>query len=135
MEHHNIELEHQYAHPIQEVWEAISNEEAISKWFIQADFQPKVGYDYTFTHESTTITGTVLEVDPPSLLVYSWRVAGVETKVTWQLTNQEKGTLLKLSHVGIEKYGETAVKMFGSFSSGWGSCVTNLESFLAKQYA
>lgn len=135
METQTIELEHLYAHPIHTVWEAISNQEAISKWFIQADFQPEVGYAYTFTHESTVIKGRVLEAHPPSSLVYSWIVAGVETTVSWQLKEAEGGTRLTLLHTGIEQYGDSAVKMFGSFNEGWQHCITELASFLEPQHA
>ena len=134
MEQHTIELEHEYAHPIEAVWEAISDAAAISKWFIEADFKPLVGYDYTFTHESTTVTGKVLEVDPPSLLKYTWIVGGVETTVSWRLSEREGRTTLKLVHEGIEKYADTAAHMFTTFTGGWEHCIAELETYLTTQH-
>ena len=133
MDQHKIELEHFYPHPVSNVWDAISKQEAISTWFIQADFQAEEGYGYTFTHEQTTITGTVLKASPPSELTYTWVVGGVETTVSWMLSAQENGTLLKLIHTGIEKYGESAAVMFGNFEGGWNNCIAELESYLIPQ--
>ena len=135
MDQHKIELEHFYPHPVTAVWEAISTQDAISVWFIKADFQAKKGYGYTFTHEQTTITGTVLEVNPPSLLTYTWIVGGVETTVSWQLSKQKEGTLLRLIHTGIEHYGQTAANMFINFEGGWKHCISELETFLTPQNA
>ncbi len=135
MEKQIIEMEHLYAHAIQDVWNAISRAEEISKWFIQADFEPRVGYDYTFTHESSIIKGTVMQVDPPRLLVYSWKVSGVETTVTWQLEEADEGTRLRLVHSGIEKHGEHAAKMLASFTGGWEHCISELEEYLTPQNA
>ena len=131
-----IQKQHQYSQPIAEVWKAISEAEEISAWFIQADFKPQSGYNYTFTHEKTKITGKVLEANPVYKLVYTWMVVGtgVETTVTWTLKENEEGTLLTLEHSGISNYPteEMATTMFNSFSGGWDSCITNLEKYLKE---
>ncbi len=132
-----IKKEHQLNFPMKEVWKAISTAEEISSWFIQADFKPEVGFEYTFTHEDTKITGKVLEADPYHNLVYTWIVGGtgVETTVSWKLKENEGGTLLKLEHSGIAGYPskEMATNMFDSFQKGWASCVTNLDKYLKKE--
>lgn len=128
-----ITKEHEFKHPIADVWKAISEAEEISSWFIQADFRAEVGYKYTFTHESTKITGEVLQADPVHNLVYTWIVGdtGVVTTVSWKLKETSNGTQLLLEHSGISNYpGETAVTMFNNFDGGWSSCVTNLEKYL-----
>lgn len=127
-----IKLSHFYEHPPEKVWDALSDEKAISKWFIQADFKPLVGYSYTFTHETTVITGEVLVVNRPECLSYTWVVGGtgVPTVVTWDLERKEGGTELTITHSGIEKYGDSAVKMFTSFKQGWGQCIAGLETYL-----
>jgi uncharacterized protein YndB with AHSA1/START domain len=127
-----IELEHYYAHSIELVWKAISDADSISKWFIKADFEARRGYEYTFTHESTTVTGTVLEVDPPRLLVYTWIVGGTtaETVVRWELREQEGGTLLRIDHTGFEKYADAAPSMIKSSVGGWNAVAAELEKWL-----
>ena len=95
-----------------------------------------MGYPYTFTHEKTVICGKVLEVDPVHNLVYTWEIqgTGVETTVKWRLQENEKGTLLSLEHSGISNYPTQAMidQMFTSFSGGWDSCITNLDSYLKQ---
>ena len=130
-----LRKEQQINHPIQSVWNAITNEEEISTWFIKAKFKAEVGYHYTFTHEDTTISGKILEANPVYKLVYTWKVSGtdVDTTVTWSLSENESGTLVQLEHSGISKYpGETAIKMFESFSGGWDNCLSELKKYLVK---
>ncbi|WP_339794343.1 SRPBCC domain-containing protein [uncultured Imperialibacter sp.] len=127
---------HQFTHPIDEIWKAISLADEISAWFIKAEFQPEVGYQYTFTHEQTIITGEVLKANPVYELVYTWIVSGtdVETTVSWKLEENPQGTLLTLEHYGISKYpGETAIFMFENFKGGWNTCVTNLNKYLSEK--
>jgi len=141
-----IKKEHQYQANITDVWNAITNANEISAWFIKADFKPEVGYNYTFTHEEqsanseitcTVISGKVLEADPVHNLVYTWTVSGtnVETTVKWQLQENEKGTLVTLFHSGISNYEteEMITKMFTGFSNGWDGCIVNLEKYLTQE--
>ena len=138
-----IRKEHQYQANITQVWDAISKSEEISQWFIKADFKAEVGYAYTFTHEDTVISGTVLEANPVYRLTYTWIVGdtAVETTVSWKLEENEQGTLVTLEHSGISGYpnDEMITSMFENFSQGWGSCIKKLEEFLnrtthAKQF-
>lgn len=133
-----IRKEHQYQAKISDVWNAITIAEEISDWFIKADFKAEVGYSYTFTHESTVISGKVLEVDPVYNLAYTWDVGGtgVSTTVKWQLQENEQGTLVTLIHSGISNYqtDEMITKMFTGFSTGWDSCIVNLEKYLKEAH-
>ena len=132
-----IVKEHHFQHPIGIVWDAISQGNEISSWFIQADFKPEVGYEYTFTHEQTKITGKVLKANPVYELSYTWVVSGtdVETTVSWKLEKSENGTKLILEHSGISMYsGDTAVVMFNNFKSGWDNCVDNLDRYIREKH-
>ncbi|PCJ67804.1 MAG: hypothetical protein COA58_01315 [Bacteroidetes bacterium] len=120
---------------IDNVWNAISIGEEISKWFLKADFKPEVGYKYSFrspNDDCEQIHGEVKEATPYKL-VYTWIVAGtnVETKVSWELQSTDEGTQLYLKHSGIAEYDEdTAIKMFESFNGGWDNCISGLTDFL-----
>lgn len=125
-------------HPIDKVWNAISKAEEISTWFIQADFIAEVGQPYTFTATEDKgcmkVTGVIKEATPYTL-IYTWIVenTNVETTVKWVLENQGGKTKLYLEHSGISNYpGESAIKMFESFSGGWTSCVEQLQDHLTK---
>ena len=128
--------EHVFNCEIDKVWNAISREEEISTWFIQADFKAEKGYQYTFKASEDkgciNITGEVKEATPYTL-VYTWVVENTDvvTTVKWVLEDMDGKTKLYLEHSGIANYqGETAVNMFNSFNGGWDDCVSKLAKFL-----
>ncbi|MBL4624266.1 MAG: SRPBCC domain-containing protein [Flavobacteriales bacterium] len=125
-------------HPVDKVWNAISKAEEISTWFIQANFEAKVGMPYTFTASEEqgciTITGEVKEAKPYTL-VYTWIVqdTNIETTVKWVLEADGNTTKLYLEHSGISNFtGESAIKMFESFNEGWVDCLNKLQSYLGN---
>lgn len=126
-----------FAHPIKEVWEAITQEDLISTWFIPATFKAQKGFQYTFNasgSDCSPITGEVIEATPYTLQ-YTWIVTEQPTStiVTWTLEEVDGGTRLRLEHSGISNYiGETAVAMYGSFKGGWDNCIHGLTSYLKE---
>lgn len=133
-----ISKEHILKHSIDTVWSAITKQEEISTWFIEADFKAEPGYKYTFTapeeQNCTQITGEIKKANPYTL-IYTWVVAGTDTETTvkWELEKTEEGTKVYLEHSGISNYpGETAVNMFNSFNGGWDNCISELSGYLKK---
>lgn len=130
-----ITKEHIFNHSIDKVWNAITNAEEISTWFLKADFKPEVGYNYIFESkngECEPIRGIVKSANPYTL-VYTWIVdkTNTETTVKWTLETIDGRTKLNLEHSGISDYpGDTAVKMFGSFNGGWDNCIKGLIEYL-----
>lgn len=114
------------------VWEAISSGAEIGRWFIQADFEPVVGYAYTFTHEDTRITGVVKRCEPPNVLEYTWNVSGLdgETTVLWRLAAVDAGTRVEIAHTGIESLGDAAQMMMSKFAGGWEQALDGLTELL-----
>lgn len=126
-------------HSIDKVWNAISKQEEISSWFINADFKAEPGYNYTFKageeQGCTEIKGVVKEANPYTL-IYTWVVQDTETETTvkWALEEINGQTRLILEHSGIADYpGETAVTMFGHFGKGWENCFNLLTEYLSKE--
>ncbi|QHI38252.1 hypothetical protein IMCC3317_36410 [Kordia antarctica] len=133
-----IQKETIFQHSIDAVWNAITNAEEISTWFIKTNFKAEKGFKYTFfpTEDKgcDTITGEIKNADPYTL-IYTWQVENttVETTVSWRLETVAEGTKLHLEHSGIADYkGETAIAMFESFSGGWDHCMTQLRDYLKK---
>lgn len=134
-----IQKEKVFNHPIAKVWDAISTGKEISKWFIEADFKPEVGYQYTLTapeeNGCTVVKGTVLEASPYTLK-YSW-IAGddpTETTVAWYLEQLGDSTKLTLEHSGISKYaGQAATEMMGHFEKGWEGCLAGLTQYIENE--
>ena len=133
-----IVKERQFNQPIGKVWNAITQADQISKWFINADFKMEKGYHYTFTateeHGSTQIKGEVLEIDPYTLK-YTWEVegTGMHTTVSWMLEEEDGKTKLTLVHSGISQFGEQGVEMMGHFDKGWEACLELLPKYLNNE--
>lgn len=126
-----------FPHSIQSVWQAITQEDRISTWFLPANFKAEKGFRYTFNGSSadcSPITGEVIEATPYRLQ-YTWIVTEHPTKtlVTWTLEEVDGSTKVYLEHSGISKYkGKTAVDMFKSFNGGWDNCLSQLNQYLKK---
>jgi len=126
-----------FNHSIDHVWNAITNAEEISTWFLKADFKAEVGYKFTFNasgEDCSPIVGEVKSVHPYTL-VYTWIVKDTPatTTVTWRLETVTNGTKLYLEHSGIENYaGDTAIAMFESFNGGWDNCINGLVDYLKQ---
>ncbi len=125
-------------HPIDSVWNAITNANEISNWFLEADFKAEVGYHYTFNSKEDECSAIIGEVKSasPYTLIYTWIVKDtpIETTVKWILEPTNKGTKLYLEHSGIANYsGDTAIAMFESFNGGWDNCINGLIHYLKPQ--
>ena len=128
----SIKVEKDYRHPIGRVWDAITKPEALSSWFVPGSFKAEVGFEYLFENEFTKVEGKVLQVEPPSLLVYSWikNDTGIETEVHWKLESMDEGTKLVIEHFGIEKYERSAPALLQSNVEGWNYVIMAIENYL-----
>jgi len=77
--------------------------------------QPQEGWDGIVACEVT-------QLDAPHTVAYSWQGGGLPaTLVTFTLTPQEHGTLLRLQHSGFAAGGPPALTVRDILASGWGS--------------
>jgi len=113
--------------PIQKVWEKVSTAEGISTWFMENDFKPEVGYEFTIQSPFGPSPCKVLEVDPPHKLSFSWDVDGwVVTFLLKEIDNQTEFTLI---HGGwdqidtITKAGQDSSAIRERMNGGWESIV------------
>lgn len=104
-----------YPQPPHEVWTALTDPQALAEWLMPNNFQPVVGRTFRFHVDplpgfSGISECTVLEVDPPHRLVYTWTpVPKAASKprpapmtLTWTLRDVKGGTELVLEQVGLE---------------------------------
>ena len=102
----DVDLEAVLRHPVEAVWEALTDSASISEWLMQTtEFQPVVGTRFRMKTDRLSPDGwvraEVLELDPPRRMVWAWSVdAGAPTTVTFELTPEGDGTRLRLTHVG-----------------------------------
>ena len=98
-----IEHERHYPHPVERVWAALVDSDALARWLMPNDFVPTVGARFTFEAGPPrgTIDGQVVAVEPPHRMVWQWMLDGAATTVTITLRAVEGGTLLRLEHADV----------------------------------
>jgi uncharacterized protein YndB with AHSA1/START domain len=112
--------EARYAHPVQEVWRALTDPASLAAWLMANDFSPTVGHRFRLDARPAFgfIDGEVIEVEPPHLLRCRWTIEGTATTLTVQLHPDGAdgaGTRLLLEHVGL------APRPRAEFDGGWGA--------------
>jgi uncharacterized protein YndB with AHSA1/START domain len=120
----DLAFERVVAHPIERVWWAVTDREALGEWLMPNDLVPVPGHRFQFrTQPAPGFDGIVhcevLEAEPPRRLSFSWRGGGVDTVVTFTLREVPEGTHLRLEHCGFE--GIRAVMVSFLLGRGWKS--------------
>lgn len=133
-----IRLERHYPHPVESVWAALTDREAIERWWVETDFEPVVGRAFYFQdtpHGSWDgrVTGEVLAVDAPRSIRFSWRGDGHETVVTYTLEADDRGTRFLLEHDGFRGFRGLFLRTLLRF--GWGAFVKTTLPEIAAHFA
>ena len=140
-----LQLEHRFAAPREQVFEAWTNPEVLKRWWRAAptwetplaEVDLREGGSYrlsmrTDEGEIHTVGGHYTEISPPERLVYTWRweegpgpvMAGSEdTLVAIDFLEDGEGTLVRLTHTGF-----ASEEIKGMHAHGWESVLANLES-------
>src|SRR5947208_15965543 len=112
-----IVQEVEYPHPIDLVWEALTDRDAIAEWaFVDGagveGFRPEVGARYSFVDPdaegwSGRVEGQILAVEPPHRLSYPWVGDGGRTLLTPTLASTAHGTTPRPERPGSDRNGKT----------------------------
>ncbi|WP_316793932.1 SRPBCC domain-containing protein [Pedobacter frigoris] len=136
-------IKHQYffAHPVETVWEYLTNSELMAQWLMKNDFQPIIGHEFQFrtgAKANLNFDGIfhckVLDIEPLKKLVYSWNCGpgggeiNLESVVTWQLEVRENGTEVFLEHRGFNQ--EENLEMYHALLHGWLEKFQNIDKLL-----
>jgi uncharacterized protein YndB with AHSA1/START domain len=111
----NIMLKWFYPHPVETLWECLTNPELLEQWSLSSgDFKAEVGFKWMKAQTPRPKMNwdgkmyfEVLEVVPLHKLVYSFKggpregVFNLDTVVTWTITKKNNGTELVLEHTGF----------------------------------
>lgn len=121
-DHATLTFERRYPHPIETVWDTITNPEHLAQWYMsKARLEGRTGgsIDYVSGVSQFHVTGKILTWDPPRVYEHEWNVEpmkylphGERSVVRWELTPDGDGTILRLTHRHLTK--QTA----GGFVSG-----------------
>jgi uncharacterized protein YndB with AHSA1/START domain len=100
-----------------EVFVRLTDLSALQQWMPVTVFEPWVGGRFELEARGMTAVGSVLVLEPPHLLAYSWDWRDyplpAPTTVTITLAPTASGTRLKLRHSGLSAEQEAG------FAQGW----------------
>jgi len=140
MNHQPLVIERAFDASVQTVWDALTKNEQIKKWyFLLPDFKPVVGFEFTFTggpdeDKPYIHLCRVVEVIPLKKLAYSWRYDGYigYTIVSIELFEEGKKTRLRLTHSGLETFDQKITDFDRkNFEGGWNHIIgKSLKEFL-----
>jgi uncharacterized protein YndB with AHSA1/START domain len=130
----SIVVERLMPHPAARIWRALTMPELVREWLMENDIAAEVGHRFTF--RATPVPGwsgvvncEIIEADAPRRLVYRWgngseSDSGLRTIVTWTLTPQDGGTLVRMEQSGFRPEDEGGYRAMGG---GWPRIVERLE--------
>jgi len=143
-----IVAEIQMSAPPERVFHAISDADALQRWFGGGPkcpvktwkMEPRLGGRYSYASEKGSIVingvsefechGEILEFDPPRVLAYSWIANWHDdpksrTLVRWELTSVQGGTHVRVTHSGLASL--PVVRK--DYAGGWPGVVEQLRNF------
>jgi len=118
----SIEKEAWYPHPPTRVWMALTDSDALARWLMPNDFEPRVGCEFTMrTKPAPGFDGVVrckvLELDEPRMMAWRWAGGGIETVVRFELAAEREGTRLRLVQTGFKGVRARMVSVI--LARGW----------------
>jgi uncharacterized protein YndB with AHSA1/START domain len=127
----NVLLVEDFPHPVERVWRALTDPEALTVWLMENDFEPRVGKRFNLRgrQHKDRIECEVLELDRPNRMLWSWlhEEGYPPTRVEFRLDAIEGGTRLTLSHTG-----EIDPLIGASLREGWPGKLANLRAHLSR---
>ena len=115
-----------YPQPIEAVWKALTNSDALTAWLMPNDFEPRIGHRFTFRttpdqYWNGVVECEVVALDALSRLAFTWRGGALDTLVTFSIESVDEGTHLRLEHTGFDHSGPTGLTVRDLLASGWNS--------------
>jgi uncharacterized protein YndB with AHSA1/START domain len=131
----NVLLVEDYPHPVEKVWQSLTEPAALRIWLMENDFEPRVGKRFVLRSRQPRpgnrgwVECEVLELEHPRKMVWSWihNEGDTPTRVEFRLEEVEAGTRLTLSHTG-EIDEATGVSLRG----GWPSKLADLRTQMSR---
>jgi uncharacterized protein YndB with AHSA1/START domain len=125
----SVVVERDMPHPPEKVWRALTQPHLIDEWLMKTDFKPVLDHRFTLRAEWGTVDCQVMAIEPNKSLSYRWDALGLETVVTWTLTQTATGTHLRMEQTGFRPDQHQA---YQGAKYGWPRFFGNLEQVLAR---
>lgn len=115
-------------HPVEKVWEALSDQEHLEAWLDVVEFEGEAGGDFVTEHGAGELAeDRILRIEPPHLLEHTWwEEMNPDGVVRWELEPHPDGCLLTLTYTApVESSDDWARDM-----AGWHTLVELLAAYL-----
>ena len=116
----------------QRVFQALTTKEDLERWFlVKAEVDVRPGGAIRFEWGPGMVeVGMILVLEPPHRLSYTWETFGPgPTTITFELTAENDGTRLHLTHTDIGT-GEDWDTYYTGIKGGWSAHLADLTSWL-----
>jgi uncharacterized protein YndB with AHSA1/START domain len=140
-----IRLERLLPGPLERVWEFLTHSERRARWLAAGEWDLRVAgrIELHFAHDQLqaeptpekyrgmpmSFTGTVLRIEPPRLIEFTWLEAnGITSEVTFELEPRGERVAFTITHRKIESRAELL-----DISGGWDVHVGILEDVLSAR--
>ena len=114
------------------VFRALTEKAELERWFVtkaEIDLRPGGAIRFEWGPDAVEI-GKILVLEPPHRISYTWEALEPSpTTITFELTAENDGTRLKLTHTGIGT-GEDWDNYATSVNGGWTAHLIDLTSWL-----
>ena len=124
----SVVKERELKHAPEKVWRALTQKHLKEDWLMKSDFKPEVGHRFNLEADWGKVSCEVLAVEPHKSLSYTWAAHGLESVVTWTLTETATGTHLKMEQSG---FGPDQDQAYHGARAGWERFLDNLEKVVA----
>jgi uncharacterized protein YndB with AHSA1/START domain len=114
------------------VFQALTRKEDLERWFlVKAEIDLCPGGAVRFEWGSGIVeVGKIAVLEPPHRLSYTWEALEPSpTMISFELTAENDGTLLRLIHTGIGE-GEDWDNYYSSVNGGWNEHLKDLTAWL-----
>lgn len=106
-----IEFERHVKHPAQRVCNAITEQDKLSKWYLcKVKIDGGQGGRIDLWFGNTHVYGEIITWEEPRIFEHEWNIDpgeglsdGERTILRWELIEEGKGTIIKLSHINLTK--------------------------------
>lgn len=108
------------------LWQALTKSEQMKQWYFDLPgFKAEPGYEFSFyagrDEKKFLHLCKVIEVIPGKKLTHSWRYDGYpgDSIVSFELFPEGENTRLRLTHTGLETFGDNPDFAKSNFVEGW----------------